>query len=159
MMENEMWAGLDQLSQWHWFILGLFLLIGEAFGAAGFLLGAAVGSILTGIIVWIAPGIIEGGLGWKTQFLIATVLSIICSLLYWRNFRADSQVSERPELNQRSHQLIGRKLTLKQDVDFDGRIQIGDTFWKVTCDDSLKIGDKVEVIAADVSTLTIKKLA
>ena len=151
-----MWAWLDQLSQWHWFIIGLILLIGEAFGAAGFLLGAAVGAILTAIIVWIAPGVIEGGLGWKVQFLIATVLSILCSLLYWRNFRADSQQSERPELNQRSAQLIGKKLTLQQNIDFEGRIQIGDTFWKVICDDSLKTGDKIEVISADVSTLKIQ---
>ena len=154
-MENNSWLVLEQLSQWHWLILGLILLIGEALGAAGFLLGAAVGCILTGLLVWVAP---ESALGWKTQFLIGTVLSIVCSLVYWRKFRAGSQESERPELNQRSQQLIGRKLTLKQDIDFDGRIQIGDTFWKATCDDSLKMGDKVEVIAADVSTLTIKKL-
>jgi membrane protein implicated in regulation of membrane protease activity len=157
-MENSSWLVLEQLSQWHWFILGLLLLIGEALGAAGFLLGAAVGSILTGLVVWIAPGVIEDGLGWKVQFLVGAVLSIICSLVYWSKFRASTQESERPELNQRSQQLIGRKLTLKQDVDFEGRIQIGDTFWKVTCDDSLKAGDKVEVIAADVSTLTIQQL-
>ena len=157
-MENNSWLVLEQLSQWHWFILGLVLLIGEALGAAGFLLGAAVGSILTGLVVWVAPGVIDGGLGWKVQFLVGALLSVICSLIYWTKFRASKQENERPELNQRSQQLIGRKLTLKQDVDFEGRIQIGDTFWKVTCDDSLKTGDKVEVIAADVSTLTIKKL-
>lgn len=157
-MEMNSWLVLDQLSQWHWLILGLALLIGEALGAAGFLLGAAVGCILTGLLVWAAPSLIEGGLGWKSQFLIGAVLSIVCSLVYWRNFRASAQESERPELNQRSQQLIGRKLTLKQDVDFYGRIQVGDTFWKVTCADSLKVGDKVEVIAADVSTLTIQKL-
>ena len=157
-MEQSSWLVLDQLSQWHWFILGLVLLIGEALGAAGFLLGAAVGCVITGLVVWVAPGLIEGGLGWKAQFLIGAVFSIICSLVYWSKFRASKQENERPELNQRSQQLIGRKLTLKQDVDFEGRMQIGDTFWKVTCDDSLKAGDKVEVIAADVSTLTIKKL-
>ena len=157
-MENNSWLVLEQLSQWHWFILGLVLLIGEALGAAGFLLGAAVGSILTGLVVWIAPGVIEGGLGWKAQFLIGAVFSIVCSLLYWSKFRASTQESERPELNQRSQQLIGRKLTLKQDLDFDGRIQIGDTFWKAKCDVSLKADDKVEVIAADVSTLMVKKL-
>jgi len=157
-MENEMWAWLDQLDMWHWFILGLILLMGEAFGAAGFLLGAAVGSLLTGILVWVAAMVVEGGMGWQGQILSWTVLAIVCSLLYWNKFRASHQVSERPELNHRSSQLIGRKLTLKQDVDFNGRIQIGDTFWKVTCEDSLKIGDKIEVVAADVSTLTIAKL-
>ena len=157
-MENEMWAWLDQLSMWHWFILGLILLMGEAFGAAGFLLGAAVGALLTGVLVWVASIVVEGGMGWQGQILSWTALAIACSLLYWNKFRASSQVSERPELNQRSTQLIGRKLTLVQDVDFEGRVQFGDTFWKVTCDESLKVGDKIEVVAADVSTLTIVKL-
>jgi len=157
-MENEMWAWLDQLSMWHWFILGLILLMGEAFGAAGFLLGAAMGALLTGLLVWIAPAIVDGGMGWQGQILSWTVLAIACSLLYWKQFRASAQVSERPELNQRSSQLIGRKLTLKQAVDFEGRIQIGDTFWKVKSDESLEVGDKIEVVAADVSTLTIAKL-
>ncbi len=134
------------------------LLIGEALGAAGFLLGAAVGSLLTGVVIWLMSSVFGIPLDWKIQFLIGIVLSIVCSLIYWRNFRADDQVSERPELNQRSHQLIGRKLTLQVDVDFEGRIQIGDTFWKVKCDDSLKVGDKVEVVDADVTTLSIKKL-
>ncbi len=157
-MENEMWAWLDQLSMWHWFILGLILLMGEAFGAAGFLLGAAVGALLTGVLVWVSTMVVEGGMGWQSQILSCTALAIVCSLLYWNKFRASHQVSERPELNHRSSQLIGRKLTLKQDVDFNGRIQIGDTFWKVTSDESLKVGDKIEVVAADVSTLTIVKL-
>ncbi|MEY8264137.1 MAG: NfeD family protein [Bermanella sp.] len=157
-MENEMWAWLEQLSMWHWFILGLVLLMGEAFGAAGFLLGAAMAALLTGVLVWLAAAVVEGGMGWQGQILSWTVLAIVCSLWYWKKFRASAQESERPELNQRSQQLIGRKLTLSQDVDFSGRIQIGDTFWKVKSDQSLHVGDKVEVVAADVSTLTIVKL-
>ncbi len=157
-MENEMWAWLDHMDMWHWFILGLILLIGEAFGTAGFLLGAAVAALITGILVWLSTLIMDGGMSWQGQLLTWTVLSIVCSLLYWKKFRADDQPNERPELNHRSAQLIGRKLTLMQDIDFSGRIQFGDTFWKVTCDDSLKAGDKIEVIDADVSTLLIKKI-
>ncbi len=157
-MESEMWAWLDQIDMWHWFILGLVLLMAEAFGTAGFLLGAAVAALITGVLVWIFSFIIESGMGWQGQLLTWTALSIVCSLLYWKKFRADDQPNERPELNHRSAQLIGRKLTLEQNIDFSGRIQIGDTFWKATCDESLKTGDKIEVIDADVSTLVIKKI-
>ena len=154
-----MWEWFEQLSQWHWFIFGLLLLIGEALGASGFLLGTSMAALLMGVIVWIAASITDSGMGWQAQVVLCAVLSVSFSLLYWRFFRADQQVSDRPELNHRTAQLVGRKLVLDKDIPFEGRIQIGDTFWKVVSDTPLSKGDQVEVISADATTLTIKKLA
>jgi membrane protein implicated in regulation of membrane protease activity len=148
-----MWEQLEQFSHWHWVILGLLLLIAEAFGAAGFVLGAAIGSLLTGCIVWLV-----GNMPWEGQFMLWAILAVSCSLLYWRFFQARLQLSDRPDLNHRTAHFIGKKLTLKTDVDFEGRIQIGDTFWKVKSETPLKSGDTVEVISVDSSTLTIEKL-
>jgi membrane protein implicated in regulation of membrane protease activity len=148
-----MWEPLDQLTHWHWIILGLVLLIAEAFGAAGFVLGAAIGSILTGCIIWLV-----GDIPWEAQVLLGAVLAAVCSVLYWRFFQASLQASDRPELNHRTTQFIGRKLTLKTDVDFEGRIQIGDTFWKVKSNTALKTGDTIEVISVDETTLSIEKI-
>lgn len=151
-----MWQFLDQFTQWHWFILGLLLLIGEALGAAGFLLGTAVASLIMGIVVWIADasGIL---IPWYVQVFMGSVLAVVCSLLYWKKFRAEKTPDERPELNNRTMQLIGRRLVLAEDIEFEGRVQIGDTFWKVRSSESLKAGDNVEVIGADASTLEIEK--
>jgi membrane protein implicated in regulation of membrane protease activity len=154
-----MWEWFEQLSQWHWFIFGLLLLIGEALGASGFLLGTSMAALLMGVIVWIAASITDSGMGWQAQVVLCAVLSVSFSLLYWRFFRADQQASDRPELNHRTAQLVGRKLVLDKDIPFEGRIQIGDTFWKVVSDTPLSKGDQVEVISADATTLTIKKLA
>lgn len=154
-----MWEWFEQLSQWHWFIFGLLLLIGEALGASGFLLGTSMAALLMGVIVWIAASITDSGIGWQAQVVLCAVLSVSFSLLYWRFFRADQQASDRPELNHRTAQLVGRKLVLDKDIPFEGRIQIGDTFWKVVSDTPLSKGDQVEVISADATTLTIKKLA
>jgi len=148
-----MWEVLNDLSYWHWFILGLVLLILEAFGAAGFVLGASIGSLATGLIVWIT-----GGMSWEAQVIIGAILATACSIVYWRFFKADLQESDRPELNQKTAQFIGRKLTLKKDIDFEGRIQIGDTFWKVKSEASLKEGDIVEVVSVDETTLNIQKV-
>ena len=148
-----MWELLDQLTHWHWIILGLILLITEALGAAGFTLGAAIGSLVTGCIVWAI-----GDVAWESQVMLGTVLATACSVLYWRFFQASLQTSDRPELNHRTAQFIGRKLTLDKDIDFEGRIQIGDTFWKVKSDAALKSGDAIEVISVDESTLTIVKI-
>ena len=149
-----MWEWLDQLTHWHWFILGLVLLISEAFGAAGFLLGAAIGSLFTGILVWLV-----GDIHWQLQVLIGAALATIFSLLYWRFFRADEQESERPELNHRTAQFIGRKITLKEEIDFEGRVQIGDTFWKVRSDELIPAGSAVEVDSVDETSLHIKRLS
>jgi len=148
-----MWDVLNNLGYWHWFILGLMLLILEAFGAAGFVLGAAIGSLLTGIIVWIL-----GDPSWEAQIIIGAILATACSIVYWRFFKADLQASDRPDLNQKTAQFIGRKLTLPKDIDFEGRIQIGDTFWKVKSENSLKEGDIVEVVSVDETTLRIEKI-
>jgi membrane protein implicated in regulation of membrane protease activity len=153
-----MWAWFEQLSQWHWFIFGLLLLIGEALGASGFLLGTALASLLMGVIVWIASVALDAGMGWQLQVTLGAILSTIFSVLYWRFFRADQQASERPELNHRTAQLVGRKLVLKNDIPFEGRIQIGDTFWKVVSESPLVTGEHIEVVSADTTTLTIKKL-
>lgn len=149
-----MWDILNNLGHWHWFILGLILLIAEAFGAAGFALGAAIGSLATGIIVWLI-----GDPSWEFQIILGAVLATVSSLVYWRFFRADLQESDRPQLNQKTAQYIGRKLTLDKDIDFEGRIQIGDTFWKVKSEVSLKSGDVIEVVSADETTLNIQKVS
>jgi membrane protein implicated in regulation of membrane protease activity len=153
-----MWTLFEQLSQWHWFIFGLLLLIGEALGASGFLLGTSVAALLMGVIVSIAASLSETGLGWQVQIILGAFFSVIFSLLYWRFFRAEQQASDRPELNHRTAQLVGRKLVLDKDIPFEGRIQIGDTFWKVVTDTPLNNGEHVEVISADATTLTLRKL-
>ncbi len=97
-------------------------------------------------------------MGWQLQVTLGAILSTIFSVLYWRFFRADQQASDRPELNHRTAQLVGRKLVLKNDIPFEGRIQIGDTFWKVVSESPLVAGEHIEVVSADATTLTIKKL-
>lgn len=153
-----MWTWFEQLSQWHWFIFGLFLLMGEALGASGFLLGTAIASLLMGVIVWIVATVSDVGLSWQIQVLVGALLSVTFSILYWRFFRAEQQATDRPNLNHRSAQLVGRKLVLEKDIQFEGRIQIGDTFWKVVTDKPLFMGEPVEVISADATTLTLRKL-
>ena len=97
-------------------------------------------------------------MSWESQFILAALLSTVCSVVYWRFFQASLQTSDRPDLNHRTAQFIGKKLTLETDIDFEGRIQIGDTFWKVKSNVSLKTGDAVEVTEVDETTLTLQKL-
>lgn len=147
------WQFFEQLNQWHWFILGLLLLIGEALGASGFLLGTAIAAFITGVLT----AVLGDSLSWQGQILTGAILAVICSVLYWKKFRAEEQKSDRPELNQRTAQFIGRRLVLSQDIEFQGRVQIGDTFWKVTSNEHLKEGEHVVVVSVDATTLTLAR--
>lgn len=153
-----MWMWLDQLTHWHWLTLGLLLLIAEAFGAGGFLLGAAIGSLVSGLFIYLMDSAFSWHMGWQGQILLNAALCTLFSLLYWRYFRNDAANEERPELNHRAAQFIGKKLVIKNTIEFEGRIQIADTLWKVKSDTVLKAGDHAEVIGADLDTLTLNKL-
>lgn len=132
---------LSELTHWHWVILGVVLLILEIMGASGFLIGLALASLaLAGIV---ALGLVEG---WQYQLLWFAALGMILTVLYWKVFRRFNTQSDEPQLNDRAAQMIGRKLKLESAIDNgQGRIQIGDTFWKVVADEVLDAGTTVEV--------------
>lgn len=132
---------LSELTHWHWLILGVVLLILEIMGASGFLIGLALASLaLAGIA---AMGLVEG---WQYQLLCFAALGMILTVLYWKVFRRFNTRSDEPQLNDRAAQMIGRKLKLESAIDNgQGRIQIGDTFWKVVADEVLEAGTTVEV--------------
>ncbi len=132
---------LSELTHWHWLILGVVLLILEIMGASGFLIGLALASLaLAGIV---AMGLVEG---WQYQLLWFAALGMILTVLYWKIFRRFNTRSDEPQLNDRAAQMIGRKLILESAIDNgQGRIQIGDTFWKVVADEVLEAGTTVEV--------------
>ncbi len=142
---------LSQLEPWHWLSLGLLLLAAEALGAAGFLLGTAIAAFLVALVNAVAPG-----LSWQTQTVIFALSAVAFSFAYWKYFKDFNKQSDHEELNQRAATLIGREITLSHSVSGgQGRIQIGDTFWKVYCEQELNEGTKVKVVSADNMTLTI----
>ena len=137
---------------WYWLVLGLVLIGLESMGAGGFLLGGAVSAFLTAIISWL-----KADLYWTTQIIIFSCLTIVFTLVYYRLFRKFNQKSDSPNLNDRAAQLHGRTLQLTSDIPFgDGRVQIGDTLWKVHCSTSLKKGSVVTVYGNEGMTLLIK---
>lgn len=145
---------LQSLSYWHWIILALILLGGEALGAAGFMIGIALSAL--GVAGMMAAGLLND---WQYQFLWFAILSVICSIIFWKFFRKESETDDAGIINDRAAQLVGRKLTLDQDIENGlGRIQLGDTFWKVATEEELSSGDKVEIYANEGMTLLIRRL-
>ena len=143
------------INAYHWFVLGLLLLCAEALGAAGFLLGAAVAALSTGVVAWVAPN-----LGFGAQVGIFALGTGIATTLYLHVFRDAQARDAAPSLNQRAASLVGHCFTLEAPVEFgEGRVQIGDTFWRVTSENPLPAGSRVKVVDANQMTLTLRPVA
>ncbi|MFK0573220.1 NfeD family protein [Endozoicomonas sp.] len=129
------------LQPWHWLILFFLLLGAEALGAGGFLLGSAIAAGSVSLILWFFPE-----MTWPVQLVVFGVGSLIFTLAYWKLFRKVNDENDSPELNNRARQLIGRTISLDQDLPSgQSRLQIGDTLWRVEVDRSVSQGGKVVV--------------
>lgn len=142
----------QDLQSWHWLTLS-FLMFGlEALGAAGFLIGAGVGALLMAVVSYIFPD-----MGWQGQLMGFAISSIVFSVLYLKLFRRFNDTTDAPDINKRAEQLLGRRMMLEENLPTgQGKIQIGDTLWKVESPSPLQAGVLVEVLGADEMTLKIQ---
>ena len=143
-----------ELTYWHWLILVLLLLGGEAMGASGFLLGAA-GAAATLVVL----NLINDDLSWQMQFSVFGIVTVFLSWRYWQQFRSFNEKTDRPNLNDRAAQLVGRTLTLSKDLqNGEGKEQIGDTFWRLQATSDLKAGAQVEITGTKDRVLQIAEI-
>ena len=145
---------LAVLQPWHWIVFCFLLLVFEALGAGGFLLGAAAAAAAgaQALVSWLLPG-----LGWPVQISSFGIMTLIFTVGWWVFFRSPGQNSHDPLLNNRAAQLVGRIVVLDSDLPGGhGRIQIGDTKWKVQADKTLSAGTTVVVSAAEGMTLILE---
>ena len=149
-----MLALLESLSLWHWLILGLILLSGEALGAAGFMLGLAAAAFLVALLL--AVGLVHD---WQYQLLLFAIFAVVATIIIWVFFRTKTEADQASLLNNRTAQLIGTQLTLAQAIsNHAGRIQIGDTQWKVSAEEDLAAGTQVEIYASEGMTLKLRSV-
>jgi len=145
---------LNEISAWHWASLAVILLVLEILGTAGFLIGSAIAAFLMSAIIAIFPEI-----DWKWQLAIFSSMALIFSLIYLKRFANFNENTDQPNLNNRAAQHIGKRYTLSEAiVNGQGRIQVGDTFWKISCDDDLAASTQIEVTAVDSMTLIVKSV-
>ena len=143
---------LTEISAWHWASLGVILLIMEMLGTAGFLIGSAIAAFLMAVVISISPD-----MGWKWQLAIFSSTAIVFSIIYLKRFANFNEDTDQPNLNNRAAQHIGKRYTLNEAiVNGQGRIQVGDTFWKVTCDTDPDASTQIEVTGVDGMTLIVK---
>ena len=137
---------------WYWLGLALLLLIGEALGANGFLLGFAISAIVIGVVLFITP------FNWHIQFLLFAILGVAATWIYFVKFKKFNAKSDQPLLNKRGSQLLGQVHTLTHGIENNkGKIQVGDTLWTVTCDQPLVAGDSVKLVELNGMEFRVEK--
>lgn len=145
---------LQNLQPWHWLCLGVLVLLGELLGASGFLLGIGASAVIVALLKFMMPGF-----AWYWQFLIFGFLSVVLTLIYWKRFKKFNEKTEAPLLNSRVQNLIGRQAPLIKAVEAgQGKIQIADALWTVSCTQNLPAGTIVRIIGAEGMVLLVEPI-
>ena len=143
---------LEQLTYWHWWILGVGLIVLEVFAPGTFFLWMGIAAGVVGFILLLAPD-----LGWQYQFMVFSIFSIV-SIAAWRLYlRNPPTQTDRPTLNRRGEQYVGRNFTLEHPiVNGLGKIHVDDSIWKIRGEDCA-VGSRVKVTGVDGTILLVEK--
>jgi membrane protein implicated in regulation of membrane protease activity len=137
---------VSELGPWNWMVLGFLLLAAEIIAPGVFLVWIGIAALIVGAISLAAWGAVFWS--WQVQVLVFLVLSLVSAYLGRKLVASRRDDSDQPLLNRRGVQLIGRTATLTEPIrEGRGRIQLGDTLWRVSGPD-LPAGARVRVVAA-----------
>ena len=140
---------------WHWWAFGLALLVVEAFITSMVLVWPAAGSFVVGVIVAFAPD-----LDWRYQILILALTSGAAAFAWeYAIGRRRAPASDRPDLNVRTAQYLGRRAVLTDALNGGrGRVAFDDSVWQVRTEtgETLQAGTEIEVVGAEGLTLLVR---
>jgi len=142
---------LENLTNWHWFILAVILFVMEVFAPGAVFMWIAIAAAIMGLIISLFSGIT-----WEYQLLMFAILSV-ASLFAWRKVAARNPVeTDQPQLNRRGMQYVGRTFTLEKPIaNRQGRIRVDDTTWKIHGEDCAA-GTTVKVIKVEGAVLIVE---
>jgi len=134
----------EHLIFWHWLLFAAVLFIFELVTGSGFLFWTGISATIVGVFLWIFPDV-----GWAMQLVGFAVLGIISAVLWWLYLKRHPIKTDRPLLNKRSEQYVGRVFTLDAPiVNGLGKIHVDDSMWRVRCQD-MPAGTRVRIIGVD----------
>jgi len=139
---------------WHWWAAGALLLVVELLAPGMYFLWMAEAALVTGALLWAVPD-----LSWEWQLVTFSVLSVASIVLARKLLSRHPIDSDRPLLNRRAAQYVGRVFVLVEPiVNGAGRIRIDDSTWRVRGTDT-PTGGRVRVVDADGVVLFVETLA
>src|SRR5690606_3936007 len=134
-----------------WAAIALVLIAAETFVPGAFLLWMGIAAALVWLVVLVFPG-----LGLLAQVVLFVALSVVAVLAYLEWGRRRERPSDRPLLNRRAEQHVGRVVALDRAISGgEGRVKIGDAYWVVSGPE-LEAGTRVRVVAANGMVLEVR---
>ncbi len=145
---------LSQLTFWHWWMLGVVLVILEVFSPGAFFLWMGIAAGVVGLLL-----LIFSGITWEFQMLLFALFSV-ASIVLWRRYLNNHPIpTDQPRLNRRGEQYVDRVFTLDNPIiNGHGKIRVDDSTWKITgadCDS----GARVKVVGVDGVVLQVELIA
>ncbi len=135
-----------------WWLLALVLIGAEIMAPGFFMIWIGIAAAALGVVLLFVPAMSFG-----MQAIVFSVFALISCFVYWRFVRhAMDERSDRPNLNRRAEQYIGRRFVLETAiVNGQGKARVGDSLWLAEGPD-LPTGAAIEVVGVDGSTLKVK---
>lgn len=145
-------ALLENLEFWHWWVLGVALLVLEVTAPGTFFLWLAIAAGVTGVAAFAFPA-----MGWPLQLVLFAVLAV-ASVLGGRAFVKRHPIrSDDNTLNRRGEQQVGKIYALADAIQNGrGTLKVGDSVWRVEGPD-LPAGTRVRVVAVEGAVLKVEK--
>jgi len=142
--------GIDLDPGWLWLIGGVLLLIMEVIAPGFFLVFIGAAAIATGLFT------VLFGLGTVPQlalFALYALLAVLVGRRFYSNRHTDSTD---PLLNDRAGRLVGKVVTVVQQVDeHGGRVRVGDSEWSARGGPATA-GERVRITGVEGNCLTVE---
>jgi len=138
---------------WYWWVWALLLLVIELLAPGFFFLWMSAAGFVTGCLVFLFPDTPE-----NFQIFEFSTLSI-SAIVAWRFYVKKHPIeSDRPLLNKRGAQYIGRVFNLYTPIENgQGKIKVDDSIWKVHGPDC-GIHEKVRVVSVNGTIFEVEKV-
>jgi inner membrane protein len=146
---------LQQLTFWHWMVLGVALIIIEILVPGIFFLWLGIGGLATGLVILFADQ-----LTWQYQLSLFGAFSVASIFVGRLVARRGKQSEDHPLLNRRAQRYVGQVFALIEPSEQGlSRVKIGDSIWRAklaTVGAEVPAGTSVRVTGFDGATLLVE---
>jgi inner membrane protein len=135
---------------WLWLIGGVVLLIAEIIAPGFFLVFIGAAAIATGAFALLF------GLGAAAQLSLFAIYALVAIMIGRRVYANASTDSSDPLLNDRAARLVGRSVTVIEEVDdHSGRVRVGDSEWSARGGPG-RVGERVRIRGVEGNCLLVE---
>lgn len=140
------------MEAWHWFVLGIVLMVLEVFVFGAVLLWTGIAAMIVGVIALSYPA-----MTWEFQVVAFVVIALV-SVAVGLGLRKRRAHAPTPQfVNLGTARFVGQEGILDTAIVAGrGSLRLGESVWPVTGPD-MPAGTRVKIIASDGVSLTVAK--